>query len=106
VSSDAARFVGRQDPSVPAQIREAAFKAPKPAGQAGAYEAFAQPDGGAVVLAVTAVRTATAPPDAQQMSTLTRELAVEYGDDDARAYIDQARKDAKVQKNIGVFDQQ
>ena len=40
------------------------------------------------------------------MSALTRDLAIEYGEDDARAYIEQARKDAKVQKNIAVFDQQ
>ena len=106
VSADAARFVGRQDPSVPAQIREAAFKAPKPADHQVTYQAFAQPDGGAVVLAVTAVRAQTGPADPQQISTQMHDLAVEYGEDDARAYIEQVRKAAKVQKNIGVFDQQ
>ncbi len=33
VTAEAARFVGRQDPSVTAQIRDAAFKAPKPSAQ-------------------------------------------------------------------------
>jgi len=106
VSADAARFVGRQDPSVPAQIREAAFKAPKPPDHQATYQAFSQPDGGAVVLAVTAVRAAAAPTDQSQVSSLMHDLAVEYGEDDARAYVEQARKAAKVQKNIGVFDQQ
>ena len=36
----------------------------------------------------------------------TRDLAAEYGEDDANAYMDQARKTAKVQKNIELFDQQ
>ena len=105
VSADAARFVGRQDPSVPALIREAAFTAPKPGHQA-TYQAFPQPDGGAVVLAVTAVRAETGPTDPQQISAQMHDLAVQYGEDDARAYIEQARKSAKVQKNIGVFEQQ
>ncbi|HTV79149.1 MAG TPA: peptidylprolyl isomerase [Steroidobacteraceae bacterium] len=106
VSADAARFVGRQDPSVPAQIREAAFKAPKPAAQHATYEALAQPDGGAVVLAISAVRTGAAPTDQQQVSSMVHDLDAEYADDDVRAYIEQARKSAKVQKNIGIFDQQ
>ena len=106
VSSDAARFVGRQDPSVPAQIREAAFKAARPADHQSTYEAVAEPDGGAVVLAVTAVRTAGATTDPQQISASLHDLAVEYGEDDVRAYIEQVRKAAKVQKNIGVFEQQ
>jgi peptidyl-prolyl cis-trans isomerase D len=105
VSADAARFVGRQDPSVAAQIREAAFQAPKPAAAQATYQAFAQPDGGAVVLAVTAVRAETGPTDQQQVSAQMHDLAVQYGEDDARAYIEQARKAAKVQKNIGVFEQ-
>jgi len=44
--------------------------------------------------------------DQQQVATLAQGLASGYGDDDARAYIEQVRKSAKVQKNIGVFDQQ
>ena len=91
---------------MPAQIREAAFQAPKPADHQATFQAFSQPDGGAVVLAVTAVRAATAPTDQSQVSSLMHDLAVDYGEDDARAYIEQARKAAKVQKNIGVFDQQ
>ncbi len=106
VTVAAARFVGRQDPSVPAQIREAAFKTPQPGVQKPVFEALAQPDGGAVVLGVLAVRLDAAPPDKQQMSIAQRDLAAEYGEADANAYLDQARKSAKVQKNIELFDQQ
>jgi hypothetical protein len=53
-----------------------------------------------------AVRVAPAPTDPQQMAAQTHQLALQYGEDDARAYVEQARKTAKVQKNIEVFDQQ
>jgi peptidyl-prolyl cis-trans isomerase D len=106
VPAEAARFVGRQDPSVPAAIREVAFKAPKPAEHQALYEALPQPDGGALVLGILAVRVDAAPTDTQQISAQTHQLALQYGEDDARAYVEQARTTAKVQKNIGVFDQQ
>jgi peptidyl-prolyl cis-trans isomerase D len=106
VTAEAARFVGRQDPSVPAAIREAAFRAPKPGEHQPLYQALPQPDGGALVLGILAVHVDSAPPDPQQISTQTHDLALQYGEDDARAYIEQARKTAKVQKNIEVFDQQ
>ncbi|MGC1458241.1 MAG: peptidyl-prolyl cis-trans isomerase [Steroidobacteraceae bacterium] len=105
VSAEAARFVGREDPSVPALVRESAFKAPKP-GAHPIYQALAQPDGGAVVLGVLAVRVETQPSDQQQISTEVRDLGQQYGDAEGRAYVEQARRDAKVQKNIGMFDQQ
>ncbi|HEY4342389.1 MAG TPA: peptidyl-prolyl cis-trans isomerase [Steroidobacteraceae bacterium] len=106
VTADAARFVGRQDPSVPAPIRDAAFKAVKPGEHQPLYEALPQPDGAALVLGIMAVRVAPAPTDPQQMAAQTHQLALQYGEDDARAYVEQARKTAKVQKNIEVFDQQ
>ncbi len=106
VSAEAARFVGREDPSVPAAVREAAFKAPKPGEHQPVYQALPQPDGGAVVLGVLAVRVDTTPADKQQMSLQMRELGEQYGDAETSAYIEQARKDAKVQKNIALFDQQ
>jgi peptidyl-prolyl cis-trans isomerase D len=106
VTAEAARFVGRQDPSVPAPIRAAAFNAPKAGEHQPLYQALPQPDGSALLLGIMAVRVDAAPADPQQLSAQTHELALQYGEDDARAYIEQARKTAKVQKNIEVFDQQ
>ncbi len=106
VTSEAPRFVGRQDPSVPAPIRNAAFTAPKPAEHQGVFQALAQPDGGAAVLAVLAVRLNAASTDKQQISAQIHDLAAQYGEDDANDYLEQARKSAKVQKNIELFDQQ
>jgi peptidyl-prolyl cis-trans isomerase D len=106
VTAEAARFVGRQDPSVPAAIREAAFRAPKPGEHQPLYEALPQPDGGALLLGIMAVRVDTTPANPQQVASQVHDLTLQYGEDDARAYVEQARKTAKVQKNIAVFDQQ
>jgi peptidyl-prolyl cis-trans isomerase D len=106
VTAEAARFVGRDDPSVPALVREAAFKAPKPGEHHAVYQALAEPDGGAALLGVLAVRVDAAPADKQQMTAEVRELGVQYGDSETSAYVEQARKNAKVQKNLAMFDQQ
>jgi peptidyl-prolyl cis-trans isomerase D len=105
VTAEAARFVGREDPSVPAQVREAAFKAAKPDAHP-VYQVLTQPDGGAVLLGVLAVRVDAAPVDKQQISGQMHDLALQYGEDDTNNYLEQVRKDAKVQKNIELFDQQ
>src|SRR5262249_58550267 len=59
VSADPAHFISRNDPSVPAQIREAAFALPRPTGKP-EFHALALNDGGAALIAVSAVRTAAA----------------------------------------------
>ena len=41
-----------------------------------------------------------------RLNLLGVDLAAEYGEADATAYVEQARKTAKVQKNIELFDQQ
>ncbi len=46
VTADAAHFVGRQDPSIPAQIREEVFHAPRPEGGKPVYRVVALSDGG------------------------------------------------------------
>lgn len=106
VSAAAPRFIGRRDPSVPAQVRTEAFKSVKPADHKAVYQAFAQPDGGAVVMGVMAVRADAIPANPQQASSQTHDLATTYGDDDVNAYLDQVRREAKVQKNVSVFDQE
>ena len=57
VNAEPAHFIGRADPSVPAPVREAAFALPRPSGSGG-FTAVALNDGGAAVVAVSAVRTA------------------------------------------------
>jgi peptidyl-prolyl cis-trans isomerase D len=102
VSADPAHFIGRSDPSVPAQVREAAFAAPHPAGKPESCT-VALGDGGAALVAVTAVRTVAA-----RAATVHSERALQeaqqLGTADAKAYELNVRRTADVRKNPKAFD--
>ena len=96
------RYVGRDDPSVPAAIRGRIFGAPQPSAGKPVYRAFALPSGGAAVVVVTAVKL-DAPRNPERMQSLIHRI---LADDGARAiddYVAQARLKAKVQTNLQVF---
>ena len=102
VSADPAHFIGRDDTSVPTQVRDAAFAAPRPAGTP-VFRTVSLSDGGAAILAVTAVRTAAAhgrPPPAD----LALQEAQRQGMAEARAYVEEARRTADVRKNPKAFE--
>jgi len=102
VTADPAHFIGRSDPSVPAQVREAAFAAGRPAGKA-EFRTVALSDGGAALVAVTAVRTAAAHDAHAQTDRGLRE-AQRLGVADVRAYEENVRLTADVRKNPKAFE--
>lgn len=102
VSAEPARFVGRTEPSVPPQVREAAFALPKPSARPEA-RAVTLPQGGAAVVAVTAVRNAKAQDAAAQRDRGQRE-ADRLGNAAVLAYLAEMRRTADVKKNPKVFD--
>jgi peptidyl-prolyl cis-trans isomerase D len=102
VSADPAHFIGRNDPSVPAQIREAAFALAKPAGKP-EFQALALNDGGAALLAVSAVRTAPTQ-DAEARTGRVQQESERLGAAAALAYVDEVRRTASVRKNPKAFD--
>jgi len=102
VGADPAHFIGRNDPSVPAQVREAAFALAKPAGKP-EFEALALNDGGAALLAVSAVRTApTHEADAEKGRV--QQESERLGTAAALAYVEEVRRTASVRKNPKAFD--
>lgn len=103
VTAEPAHFVGRNDPSVPAPIRTAVFAAPRPA-KAAVYRALAMADGGAAVVAVTAVRTGAAAPDAQAQADRLQQQSVREGTGDVLAYMREVRRTADVKKNPKAFE--
>jgi peptidyl-prolyl cis-trans isomerase D len=103
LAAEPAHFIGRNDPSVPAPIRSAAFAAPHP-GQAAVYRTLAMSDGGAALVAVTAVRTGAAAPDAQQQADRLQQEAGREGVGDALAYVGEVRRTADVRKNPKAFE--
>jgi peptidyl-prolyl cis-trans isomerase D len=103
VSADPAHFIGRNDPSVPAQVREAAFALPRPAGKP-EFRALMLNDGnGAALVAVTAVRTAAAQ-DAEAKASRAQQESERLGTTAALAYVDEVRRTASVRKNPKAFE--
>ena len=102
VSADPAHFIGRNDPSVPAQIRDAAFAVPRPAGKP-EFRALTLNDGGAALIAVSAVRTAAAH-DNEAQATRALQETERLGTGATMAYVDEVRRTASVRKNPKAFE--
>jgi len=102
VSADPAHFIGRNDPSVPAQVREAAFGLSKPAGKPES-RALTLNDGGAALVVVSAVRTAPAQ-DAAAKAGRSQQESERLGTAAALAYVDEVRRTATVRKNPKAFE--
>ena len=102
VSADPAHFIGRNDPSVPAQIRDAAFALPRPAGKP-EFGALTLNDGGAALIAVTRARTAAAHDNEAQASRYQQETD-RLGTGAVLAYVDEVRRTASVRKNPTAFE--
>jgi len=102
VSVDPAKFVGRGDPSVPAQILSVAFESAKPV-HGPVYEAVSLKDGGAALIAVTQIRSGTQQTNKYLEQALQQEQLQSAGQADAMAYLAQLRATAKVRKNPDAF---
>jgi peptidyl-prolyl cis-trans isomerase D len=101
VHADPPHFIGRGDPSIPAQVRDAAFAAPRPAGHP-AWQVLALNDGGAAIVGVSAVRTAAH--DRQAQSDRALQEARRQGSAAVLAYVEEVRRTADVRKNPKAFE--
>ncbi len=110
VTADPPRFVGRSDPSVPAQLRAAVFDSPKPTDQP-VYQAVPLQSGSAALVAILMVRTEGAPVAKEQQEAQIKQQAQQAKQDAARAgrsdveaYLAEVRRTADVQKNPKAFE--
>ena len=101
VSADPPKFVGRGDPSVPADVLAVAFDAAKPV-HGPVYQTAALQDGGAALIAVTQIRTGTQTNKYLEQA-LEQEQIQRAGNADALGYLAQLRATAKVRKNPDAF---
>jgi peptidyl-prolyl cis-trans isomerase D len=98
----AAKFVARADQQVPLEIRQAAFKAPKPLPKP-VYANVEMAQGDVAVLALTAVREN--PSDANlKEADLRQQYAARMASDEAQAYTAAVRAGAKVTLNPQAID--
>jgi peptidyl-prolyl cis-trans isomerase D len=103
VTAEPARFVSRGDPSIPAALRTAVFEAPRPTSQP-VVKSASLDDGSTVVFVVTRTRVAdtTANPTlVKQQNSLLQQRSAQG---DVTAYINEAKRKAKIVKNMAVFE--
>jgi peptidyl-prolyl cis-trans isomerase D len=101
---EAARYIGRFDPSVPAQVREEAFALPKPAADQPSVSAITLDGGGAAVVAVTSSRVDQPDPNPELRAQRVRMMQARLAMRDVAAYVEELRRTADVTKNPKVFE--
>jgi hypothetical protein len=104
VNSDPARFVGRQDPSVPAQVREDVFHAPRPEGGKPVYRVVPLSEGGAALVVITNVRTHGTAINTQANAAASEKQRSQQGEGEVAAYIAEVRRTTSVKKNPKAFE--
>ena len=102
VTAEPAKFIGRGEAAVPAQLLTAAFGAPKPAGKP-VYRAV-RLNSGAAILALTNLKTQPAQQNKQADIESAKQAAGRHGEEDFAAYVQEVRRTSSVQKNLKAFD--
>jgi peptidyl-prolyl cis-trans isomerase D len=103
VTAEPAHFVGRTDPSIPAPIREAVFRAPKPQGKP-VYRALPLPEGGAALVAITTLRTRAEVADPKADAAAAEKALLRQAEGEVEAYMEEVRRTADVKKNPKAFE--
>jgi peptidyl-prolyl cis-trans isomerase D len=103
VTAEPSHFVGRTDPSLPAPIRDAVFRAPKPEGKP-VYRALPLAEGGAALFAVTSVRTRGDVTDPKADAAAAQKTLLRQADGSVDAYTAEVRRTADVKKNPKAFE--
>jgi len=97
-----AAFVGRSDPQLPPQVRDAAFTAPTPASKP-VYSAVALDSGGAAVVAVLAVKPGAQGANPQNDQQLEAEYLKRDRQGEIEAYLQDIQDRARVQRSPTLF---
>lgn len=103
LTAEPARFISRGDPSIPAALRTAVFEAPRPEGKPVVRSATLD-DGSTAVFIVTRSRTGDTNSNPQLALQQNIMLSQRAASGDIAAYVNEAKRKAKVEKNPRVFE--
>jgi peptidyl-prolyl cis-trans isomerase D len=103
VTSAAAAYVGRNDPQLPVQVRQAAFEAPRPADKP-VDRAVELDNGGAAVLAVSAVKPGAAGTNPQNDAQLATQFLRRDRDASMNAYLLELQRRASIKRSPNMFE--
>ena len=98
-----AAWVGRGDPQLPVQIRDAAFAAPPPGGKQPSYALVPMESGDAALLAVTGLRPGAPGANSENDQKQAQQYVEREREAEATAYQLQMRRVAKIRRNDSVF---
>ena len=106
LAAEPAKYVGRNDPSVPTEVRTLAFNVPKPAAGKTAYRTARLQDGGTAIVAVSAVRSdpTSATQDKQAEAARLQETSERHAAAAFSAYVDELGRTNPVKKNLKAFE--
>jgi peptidyl-prolyl cis-trans isomerase D len=102
-TAEPARFISRGDPSIPAALRTAVFEAPRPT-TSPVVRTTTLDDGSSAVFVVTRTRVGDASANPQLAQQQNIMLVQRAAAGDLAAYVNEARRKAKVTKNPRVFE--
>ncbi|HKU90666.1 MAG TPA: peptidyl-prolyl cis-trans isomerase, partial [Steroidobacteraceae bacterium] len=103
VTVEPARFISRGDPSIPAALRTAVFEAPRPEGKPVVRSASLD-DGSTAVFVVSRTRVGDTQANPQLALQQDLMLAQRAAAGDIAAYVNEAKRKAKIEKNPRVFE--
>jgi peptidyl-prolyl cis-trans isomerase D len=103
VTAEPARFVGRADPSIPAALRTSIFEAPRPAAGP-VVRTVALDDGSTAIYAVTRTRVTDAGANPAMTVQMNEQLQQRSAQGEVAAYVNEAKRKAKVVINPAVFE--
>jgi peptidyl-prolyl cis-trans isomerase D len=103
VTAEPARFISRGDPSIPAALRTAVFEAPRPEGKP-VVRSTTLDDGSTAVFVVSRTRTGDTSANPQLALQQNLMLTQRAAAGDIAAYVNEAKRKAKIEKNPGVFE--
>ncbi|HEX6396803.1 MAG TPA: peptidyl-prolyl cis-trans isomerase, partial [Steroidobacteraceae bacterium] len=103
LTAEPARFISRGDPSIPAALRTAVFEAPRPEGKPVARSASLD-DGSTAVFVVTRTRVGDTQANPQLALQQNLMLSQRAAAGDIAAYVNEAKRKAKIEKNPRVFE--
>lgn len=102
VKAAPAAFIGRSDPQLPPQVRNAAFTAPVP-DRKPVYSALTLDSGGAAVVAVLAVKPGTPGANPQNDQQLEAEYLKRDREGEIEAYLQDIQDRAHIERNPTLF---
>jgi len=103
LTAEPARFISRGDPSIPAALRTAVFEAPRPEGKPVVRSATLD-DGSTAVFVVTRTRVGDTKANPQLALQQNIMLSQRAAAGDIAAYVNEAKRKAKIEKNPRVFE--